>query len=330
MKRLLVIRFSAMGDVAMTVPVITALALSHPDLQITVLTQQRIAPLFSWMPDNVSVLGVNLRDFHGVMGLSKLFQQLKSYHFDAVADLHDVLRTKYLRMRFRMQRTRVAVIDKSRAERKALLGHGMEHKALTPVMERYAAVFGELGLKLTATFQPPKIEQVPFEVSQPAIGVAPFAAHKGKIYPLKLMHEVVNMLTDCGYHVYLFGAGSDEAATLASWEREHVESVVGKLGGLHNELLMMSRLRVMISMDSSNMHMAAMMGTRTISIWGATHPKAGFVAWDQPIDSIVQVDMPCRPCSIYGNKPCSQGDYPCLRRIAPQSIVDLVKKYETQ
>ncbi|MBO4451490.1 MAG: glycosyltransferase family 9 protein [Bacteroidaceae bacterium] len=334
MNRLLIIRFSAMGDVAISVPVITSLALSNPELQVTVLTQQRMAPLFSWMPDNVEVLGVDLHHYHGIGGLGKLYGRLQEYHFDAVADIHDVLRTKYLRMRFRLQGTKVAVIDKTRAERKALLGHGMEHEALMPVTEKYAAVFRELGLKYTVSYTPPRIpesEQIfPFAVTSPAIGVAPFAAHSGKIYPLDMMKEVVDSLADSGMQVFLFGAGDQEKGILESWEREKVMSVVGKLGGLRQELILMSRLDMMISMDSSNMHMAAMMGTRTLSVWGATHPKAGFVAWNQLEESIVQVDMPCRPCSIYGSKPCVEGDYPCLRQISPQRIVDLVKKYEAQ
>ena len=122
MKHILITRFSAMGDVAISVPVITSLALSNPGLEVTVLTQQRMVPLFSWMPSNVEVLGVDLHLYHGIGGLGKLFHRLRGYRFDAVADIHDVLRTKYLRMRFLLQGTRVSVIDKSRSERKALLG----------------------------------------------------------------------------------------------------------------------------------------------------------------------------------------------------------------
>lgn len=323
-----------MGDVAITVPVITSLALAYPDLRITVLTKEYMAPLFSWMPDNVEIMGINLRDYHGIAGLNKLFRHLKSCRFDAVADIHDVLRTKYLRTRFRLQGTKVAVINKTRAERKALLGHGLDHDALMPVTEKYAAVFRELGLSFAVAYVPPHIPDheitFPFPIDLPAVGVAPFAAHPGKIYPLELMKQVVDALADSGIRVVLFGAGDEERKVLASWERDNVVSVAGKLGGLRNELMLMSRLDLMVSMDSSNMHMAAIMGTRTLSIWGATHPKAGFVAWNQPEESLVQVPMQCRPCSIYGNKPCTKGDYPCLRQIAPQTIVDLVKKYETQ
>ena len=316
----------------MTVPVITSVALSNRDLQVTVLTQQRMAALVSWMPENVRVMGVNLRDFRGMTGLNRLYGQLQACGFDAVADLHDVLRTKYLRMRFRWGGTKVAVIDKTRAERKALLGHGLEHDALMPVTEKYAAVLRGLGLCMTATYTPPRIEdsEMPITFTSPAVGVAPFAAHEGKIYPLAMMKEVVDRLADSGTQVYLFGAGSDERTVLESWQRAGVVSVAGRLGGLRNELMLMSRLRVMVSMDSSNMHMAAMMGTPTVSVWGATHPKAGFTAWNQPADSIVQVPMSCRPCSIYGSKPCRKGDYPCLRQISPLRIVELVKKYEAE
>lgn len=319
-----------MGDVAMTVPVITSLALTNPDLQITVLTQQRMVPLFSWMPSNVTVIGVNLSDYHGIAGLGKLYGRLKAVKYDAVADIHDVLRTKYLRLRFRLQGTKVAVIQKGRAERKALLGHGLDHEPLVPITEKYKRVFSQLGLQMTADYVPPVIPndvQLPFQVTSPAVGVAPFAAHTGKIYPLELMKQAVDMLADSSNQVFLFGAGRDEMSVLESWERENVVSVAGKCGGLKNELMLMSRLQVMVSMDSSNMHMAAMMGTKTISIWGATHPKAGFVAWQQPAESLLQVPMACRPCSIYGNKPCSKGDFPCLRQITPQMIVDLAREY---
>lgn len=333
MKRLLIIRFSAMGDVAMTVPVVDALAHSHPELKITVLTQERMVPLFSWMPENVCVKGINLKEYSGIGGLRKLYEQLKADRYDAVADIHDVLRTKYLQMRFRMNGTKVAVIQKGRQDRKALLGHGMEHEPLRPMVEKYAKVFQQLGLDITTTYTPPAIakEEMPLkEVKFPAIGVAPFAAHQGKIYPLPMMKQVVDTLADQGNHIYLFGAGVGEIALLESWEREGVTSVAGKLGGLKNELILMSQLAMMISMDSSNMHMAALMGTRTISIWGATHPKAGFTAWNQPADSLVQKPLACRPCSIYGNKPCTKGNYPCMQQIRPETIVELAKKYGAQ
>ncbi len=88
----------------------------------------------------------------------------------------------------------------------------------------------------------------------------------------------------------------------------------------------MSHLDVMISMDSANMHLASLTGTPVVSIWGATHPYAGFVGWAQKPSNILQVDLPCRPCSIYGNKPCARGDMECMHRISPESVVAKVEE----
>ncbi len=85
-------------------------------------------------------------------------------------------------------------------------------------------------------------------------------------------------------------------------------------------MLLMSQLDLMISMDSANMHIASIFGIRVLSIWGATHPKAGFSGYGQTPDSEMQVNIPCRPCSIYGKKPCKFGDMRCME-IAPDMIV---------
>jgi ADP-heptose:LPS heptosyltransferase len=99
-----------------------------------------------------------------------------------------------------------------------------------------------------------------------------------------------------------------------------VLNVSGALGGLKNEMLLMSQLDVMLSMDSANMHIASILGTPVISIWGATHPKAGFSGYGQDSRNEQQLSLPCRPCSIYGKKPCQFGDLRCMN-IAPETIV---------
>ena len=322
---ILIARFSAMGDVAMTVPVIHSLASQYPDHQFTVLTRRHLVPLFQWMPSNVKCKGIDLSSYKGIPGLERLYRSLKADKYDAFADIHDVLRTKYLRMRFRLDGKRVVTIDKGRSEKKALIGNGMTAGALKPMTERYRETFKGLGLDFQLTFCDMRQYLQNMDKSDSVvktIGVAPFAAHAGKIYPLDRMKQVVDMLADKGYQIRLFGAGNKEQEILESWQRDGVESVAGKLGGLTGELQLMSRLSLMISMDSSNMHMAAMMGTPTLSVWGATHPKAGFLAWHQSVDSAVQIDLPCRPCSVYGNKPCQFGDFRCLTGITPEMIVD--------
>ena len=115
-KNLLIIRFSALGDVAMTVPVIDSLARQYPDMHITVLSRQMTKPLFSYMPPNVTFWGIDLKNsYKGIGGLNTLFREIKEKRFDAVADFHNVLRTIYLRTRCVLSGIRVAHINKGKA-----------------------------------------------------------------------------------------------------------------------------------------------------------------------------------------------------------------------
>ena len=335
-KRLLVMRFSAMGDVAMTVPVIHALATQNPELRITMLTRSRFTSMFEWMPANVQVKGIDFDKGDGLMGLTKIYRNLKSGNYDAVADLHDVLRTKFLRTCFNMNGTQVAVVDKRRKDRKALIGNGLTHEPLKPMPERYADVFRSLGLSVDLlqrmkinlrgeNFTPVRNVTGQKNKEEKWIGIAPFAAHPQKIYPLGKMQQVAQKLAERGYKVFLFGAGKAEKETLAAWESENITSICGKLGSLHNEMLLMSQLDLMISMDSANMHIASIMSTPVLSIWGATHPKAGFYGYGQSAKNAMQLDMQCRPCSIYGNKPCIYGDLRCMN-FTPEAIICKVEE----
>ena len=156
------------------------------------------------------------------------------------------------------------------------------------------------------------------------IGIAPFAAHEGKVYPPRLMEQVIRLLTerhpDC--RIFLFGKGQRETEYFGEWcsKYKQCESVAEKLDGISLELVLMSHLDLMISMDSANMHMASLTATPVVSVWGATHPFAGFMGWGQSMENAVQIDLPCRPCSIFGNKPCIRGDYSCLKNISPEQI----------
>ena len=105
MARILIIRFSALGDVAMTIPVVHSLAVQYPQLEITVLSRAVWQPLFQGLPANVSFIGADLTGKHkGLWGLNTLYSELKAKRFDYVADFHHVLRTKYLCLRFQIGR----------------------------------------------------------------------------------------------------------------------------------------------------------------------------------------------------------------------------------
>jgi ADP-heptose:LPS heptosyltransferase len=275
--------------------------------------------LFADIP-NVIFKGINLDDYKGIFGLRRLANELvKEFHPDLVANLHDVIRTKILDKIYRRKGLKVFKINKGKEEKEHLTDVWNLNKVqLKKTVERYADVFREMGFKVELSHQ-----LRPASINKSGIGFAPFAQHQGKMLPLEKSYELVKILAQ-KYTIYFFGGGKSETETLEKWEREipNTFSLSGKLN-LNEELEKISKLELMISMDSANMHLASLMGTRCISVWGSTHPYAGFLGFGQSEDDVVQVkDLTCRPCSVFGDKECYRGDWACLEELNVQKIID--------
>ena len=334
MKKLLIIRFSALGDIAMSVPVVHDLAVQYPDLEITMLSREMARPLFERLPSNVHFIAADLNGMHkGLFGLCRLWRDAHLSDFDYIADFHDVLRTWWLRTEGCLRRKKVAKIDKGRKGKKALTRQ--KNKVLiqqATSFERYAKVLEQLGFPIKPQFV--KLDYSSFCETQKAtnetwIGIAPFAKHEAKVYPLEKMEQVIKALSAReNTSIFLFGGGMTE--------NEQIERICATYKnvqpaksqqGLKGELALMSQLDVMLSMDSANMHLASLANTPVVSIWGGTHPYAGFLGWNQKESNCVQLSLPCRPCSVYGNKPCFRGDYACMNGIMPKLIIEKLSPY---
>lgn len=341
-EHILIIRFSAMGDVAMTVPVIYSLAQQYPNLRITVLSRPFARTFFENLAPNIGFMEADVKqEYHGVKGLNALYRRLTAKNFTSIADLHNVIRSKYLRMRFDFDRYHVAHIDKHRNERKKLISLSDKKLEKQPsAFQNYADVFEKLGYPIKIKFKTifpegtGNIRLLPESIGekkkfQQWIGIAPFAAHPGKVYPLPQMETVIKSIihNHPSCRIFLFGGGNNENKQLNVLKDKYKECLNASacLASIPQELILMSHLDVMISMDSANMHLASLTATPVVSVWGATHPYAGFMGWNQSIDNAVQIDLPCRPCSIFGNKPCIRGDYACMKNITPELIVNRVE-----
>ncbi|PWI30073.1 ADP-heptose--LPS heptosyltransferase RfaF [Flavobacteriaceae bacterium LYZ1037] len=321
-----------MGDVAMTVPVLKAFTIQYPDVKLTVLTREFFIPFFRNF-DNVSVFPADLKGTHkGIFGLYKLSKELKVLQIDAIADLHNVLRTNILKCFFLGKP--FVQIDKGRAEKKGLIS-GKAFQQLKTTHQRYADVFRKLGFPLdlanpkfpNRVVLNSKLQDIVGTDINKWIGIAPFAAHESKMYPLDLMEQVIESLSN-NHKILLFGGGSKEVEILNSFQNKykHVINLAGKLT-LDEELDVISNLDVMLSMDSGNAHMAAMLGVKVITIWGVTHPYAGFAPFNQPDDFALLSDreqFPLIPTSIYGNK-YPEGYEDASRSIAPQTIINKIE-----
>ena len=326
----LVIRLSSLGDVAITIPVLYSVANRYPDDHFILLTKNVWQPLFIEKPSNLTVFPVFTKDKHkGITGIIKLLRELSPLIKTKkvkVADLHGVIRSYLIDFYYLLKAKQVAVIDKGRGEKKKLVRQKNKVKQpLKTTLERYQDVFNKSGydssINFTGLFSEKPVNK------RLRIGIAPFAKHEGKTYPLDKMEEVVRRLNELPDIEIIFFGSREESRFLESWTKKYLnsQSVAGKMS-LPEELLLMNQIDLMISMDSANMHLASLVNTPVISIWGATHPYAGFCGFNQNESNIIQTDLSCRPCSIYGNKPCQRGDYACLREITFEMITEKICK----
>src|SRR5687767_14234795 len=209
-----------MGDVAITVPVIHELLNQYPDLWLTFVSDEKYKPFFENIP-GLDFFSVDLHaQYKGIAGLYNLYRNLKNEKkFTAIADLHNVLRSRVLSFFFRFSGLTIKRIDKGRKEEKALTRK--HNKILVPLpatFQRYADVFGKLGypVKINESLKRKKlplnntVKQLVGNNNSVRIGIAPFAKHKEKVYPLDEMETVVAALSGKGYKQYLFGVGIAE------------------------------------------------------------------------------------------------------------------------
>ncbi|XLS29288.1 glycosyltransferase family 9 protein [Flavobacteriaceae bacterium M23B6Z8] len=334
---LIVIRLSAMGDVAMTVPVLLALREQYPDIKITVLSRGFFKPLFEAIP-NIEFFEADVKLKHkGISGLFKLAKEIVKLKPTAIADLHNVLRSNVLKVFFKLQRLPVVQIDKGRRDKKALTRlKNKKFQQLQSTHQRYTRVFETLGypIQLKSSHVLSKRSLTSFvndhigAGNQKWIGIAPFAAFKGKMYPLDLMEEVIAKLDETKqFKLILLGGGKNEISILNNLESKYDAAVnmAGKIS-FSEELALISNLDVMLAMDSGNAHLAANYGVPTITLWGVTHPFAGFYPFAQPMENALLADRdkyPLIPTSVYGNK-FPEGYEDVMRTIVPKEVVKLI------
>lgn len=335
--QIIITRFSALGDIAISVPFIRQLAQRYPEHHFFMVSMPLTAPLFREIP-NLTYIAFDKKGRHkGWIGVMKLYAELRKLHPDVLVDLHDVLRTKWLRIMFRFSHINISTIDKGRKEKKALISNGFHHSTpLTPTIQRYATAFESIGLTikqkelLSFSFfihsKPieKELNRLFKEKSGNWIGIAPFAQHRGKQLPPEIMEKVLEHFSNEEHTtLFLFGAGKQEGLQLEQWEKKYRHTInVANRFEIDEEIMLMKRLNIMLTMDSANMHLASIAGIPVVSVWGATHPYAGFYGFNQPEEHAVQIDLACRPCSIYGQKICRFGTWECLTKIKSETIID--------
>ena len=327
-----------MGDVAMMLPALLCLKMQY-NVTVTVVSRPMFAPIFK--DTGINFFPVDLTNRHnGLIGIYKLYKDLRRLNISAVADLHQVIRSKILGTLFLLTGIPVSSINKGRKEKKALTRLSNKvYKPLKHTVLRYAEVFSKLGFDLDLEHFNPVPQNSSEEVTnvygpkiEKWLGIAPFAQHSGKVYPIDLMQEVVNELSKMPCKLFLLG-GNNEKVLLKQLTNQLPNAIVvaGNLT-FEQELTLIAALDVMLSMDSANGHLAANFGVPVVTLWGATHPYAGFAPYGQPTANSLMPDLskfPALPTSVYGNK-MIPGYEDVMRTIPPSEVVQKVWQIANQ
>ena len=315
LKTLVVLRFSALGDVALITPVFQAFSQSYPDVRIIICTRPRFAPLFKNLR-NVEVLPADLEGEHkGIVGLYRLYKRIRRVGPIAILDLHNVLRTKILKLYNRLHTIPFYVLDKGRSEKRQLIRSNRKvWRPLKHTTQRYADVFDTSGFPVALEERhilpprPVRDEDLKHSLGgNTLIGIAPFAAYSSKTYNLEQLEEVVAWLDkkpNC--KILILGGGREEQRRVQNWEEQYSNcmNLIGKYD-FAEELNLISGLDLMLGMDSGNGHLSAIFGVPTLTLWGVTHPYAGFTPYGQPESNNLLADRsqyPAIPTSVYGNR----------------------------
>jgi ADP-heptose:LPS heptosyltransferase len=336
-----------MGDVVLLVPVVRSLVAQYPDVEVTVVTRPKFASFFTDIDRVVPFPADVDYTYNGVFGMRELFKKLlRKGQYDVVIDAHDHIRTIVLRTLFKLFGVQVVVFDKGRSEKKRFTQkENKETKPLPHTIQRYQQAFANAGFPFNIV-SPPYLnlkETTRDEVTawlqakglskdRKWIGLAPFAMHATKIWPLTNYPVLIEKLKGLSpSKIFLFGGGEKEVRFFKELESQFPEQCVVVAGELKikQELALMQQLDLMLCVDSSNMHFASILGVPLLSIWGGTHPDVGFGPYGTGKESIVQIsrdELPCRPCSVYGRETCYRNDFACLNRITPDAVAEKISE----
>tara|TARA_B100000530_G_scaffold12065_1_gene9227 strand:- start:321 stop:1364 length:1044 start_codon:yes stop_codon:yes gene_type:complete len=332
-KKVLILRFSSYGDVAIMIPVLRALSKAYPLDEFVVASRPKMGPIFHEFK-NIYFQPLDIdNEFKGFTGIFRLFKRLRNLNPTHIADLHYVIRTRIIGFLFRVLGYKVRRIDKGRKQKNALTRiKNKLFEPLTPTVFRYSKVFSKLGFRIDITKTeiiqknplPEKLKDFFYSDKKKWIAIAPFASYEGKTYPLDLMQKVVVFLQR-DYKIFLLGAGKKEEELLQVWSKAYINCWNASTGlDFQEQLNALPFLDLMISMDSLNGHLASNAGIPVITLWGQTHPYAGFAPYGQPEDYSICSDRekyPALPTSIYG-KNIPQGYEEAFRTISPMEVIE--------
>lgn len=327
------VRFSAIGDILLTTPLLRAIRTRHPGARVAYLTKERYVPLLSDNPNVNEVIGIREED-----KLAAIARIVRSVRYSHLLDLHGNLRSLALRA---LVSGPWRTYSKRRFQRQVLITTKRDlYGAELPMAERYFEAAA--GLDLDIDGEPPefilsaeaeasggaRLADLELGQGRPLVAIAPGAAHATKRWPAEGWIRLARRLLDTGADVVVLGGPEDVALaeTIVSGIRSATPGASARIAtaagilGLQESGAVLRRAAALISGDTGVMHMATGVGTPVVALFGPTVRQFGFFPYRAPRSSVVELPLECRPCSAQGGPRCPLRHHRCLRAIQPETV----------
>jgi lipopolysaccharide heptosyltransferase II len=321
----LAVRFSSIGDVLLTTPLLRAIRLRYPDARITVLTKPAYVPLLSHNPHVTQVL-----EAAPGKPLRSVARQLRAGRYTHLLDLHDSLRSRLLRA---MVPGAWGTYPKHRVARAALIYTKRDYyRDRRPVAERYFDAARGLhvmpdGQRPDFFLSPDSERETDTWLARSRLGqdriiaLAPGAAHATKRWPVEHWRLLAGRLREQDFSIAIVGGTEDAILgdALVEGARGRIANAAGHFG-LQDTGALLRRAAALVSGDTGVMHMAAAVGTPVVALFGPTVQRFGFFPYTSRAE-VIELALPCRPCSSKGGPRCPLGHHRCMVDIAPDAVL---------
>ena len=350
MKRTLIVRYSRIGDALLVLPLIDALAKKYPDEQFTVLTNSRFEDLVELLPSNVAFISMPARASKGMFRsvsflirrsvlLYKLKRRLAQFEQVAFFQYDTFDKQLHRHLMARLPQIKVAIADDSHfwlPERlinkcnDGLTMIGIYKEALSKLSYNNLHILTDYS----NTFQSRQLSsgkmlKLGLDFNKILIAFSPFSKESTKVYPLERMEIVLDYFAQLNnqYQIVILGGGAREKEQADKWVNKHpgIVSLIDEVEFI-DEAVIISQCKVVLAMDSFNMHLAFFLNVPVVSVWGTTAPQNGYYPPYHSLDNVVIRNLDCQPCSMYGENGCSRAiKFECMH-IAPMTIIRKIER----
>jgi heptosyltransferase-2 len=339
MNKILIIRFSSLGDIVLTSPLVRSLRAQFPRAQIDFLVKEEYADLVRFNPNLSSVIEMRHGDWEE---LQTLVNQIQTERYDLVVDLHNSLRSRYIR--FLCKARHRVVVDKRVVARFLLVNFKWNwYNGIVPVAERYLETCASFGVRNDGNgpevFVPEQttetmaafVTKLKLDRYKTVIGFAPTAKHFTKRWlPERFIELGAYCAKELNAKLLIFGGNEDatECEDISQMINIQVgasvsESVAGQLSLLES-IALLDYCHLIVSNDSGMMHLAQARNRNLVAIFGSTVKEFGFFPTTSNSKVIEAASVPCRPCSHIGRAECPKTHFDCMNSVQVEDVVRAV------